>query len=443
MKLKILLASIIFLFLVSSTSAESFGSTSGPLPNVTQLEIYDVTGLSNSEKETDGTLEDSGLNKTFKIKQRTQRQYRFSFKIVNDGQSTWDIENSDELFHEGLNNSWSVDKIWFNISQDYDGDGTFNNGKVSWDTDESTATLDSETMYAKYLVTIDGNQTIQYDERFEVNDTSANAGSFDEHKLKAFKYGHIETDIIEPPNDTVLEKNKTFKLNGTAKCVDGECGKVSLTSRYNTSSSADTAIPQTGEPFNTNKSNPSVCSSDLENNEQCSIEWFVNASGEKETFHRLDALAESNVSLVNNNDSVDHLAQINNLLIFDLDWEAVDFGSLDPGAKNKTAEGNSNRSYNVSVSEDSETIDDMWIKSTDLKSTKFPESYTIFAENMSFSLQNDVSTEKSLSNTYKLLKSSISPGTVFTTYYWIDVPLGIYKGKYNGTMYFKANSTGE
>ena len=441
MKLKILLTGIILLFLVSSASAESFGSTTGTLPNVTQLEIYDVTDLSNTDKETEGTLEDSGLNKTFKITQSTQSQYRFSFKIVNDGDSDWDLATEDELFHDGLNDTWSVDKIWYNISQDYDG-GSFSNNKVSWDIDPGSTLNSGETMYAKYLVTVDGNQTLEYDQRFEVNDTSADAGSFDEHELKTLKYGYIEVDILEPPNDTVLEQNNTFKLNGTAKCVEGRCGQVSLTSRYNTSSSADTAIPQTGEPFNTNKSNPSVCASNLESNQRCSVEWFVNASGDIDTFHYLDVLAESNVSEVQENNSVDHLVQINNLLIFDLTWNNLDFGNLDPGAENRSAIGNSDRSYNVSVSEDSEPVDEMWIRSTDLNSSDFPGEYAIFAENMSFSLQNNIGTETKLSNTYKLLKSSISPGTVFSTYYWIDVPFGIYNGEYSGTMYFKANSTG-
>jgi hypothetical protein len=440
-KWKILSLAVISVFFLGTASAESFGSTSGPLPNVTQLEIYDVKGLSTADKETEGSLEDSGLNKTFKIRQSTQTQYRFSFKIVNEGDQSWDLATSDELFHEGLNNTWSVDKTWYNISQDYDG-GSFSDGKVSWDIDADSVLDPSETMYAKYLVTIDGNKTFEYDQRFEVNDTSNSSGSFDEHRLRALKYGHLEVDILEPPNDTVLEQNKTFKLNGTAKCVDGRCGEVSLTSRYNTSNSADTAIPQTGEPFNTNKSNPSICDSFLTNNEQCSVEWFVNASGSKETFHKLDVLAESNTSLVNNNDSVDHLAQINSLLIFDLTWDTVDFGTLDPGAENKSATGNNDRTYNISVSEDSETIDDMWIRSTDLNSTKFPENYSISAENMSYSLQNDIDSETPLSNTYQLLKSSISPGAIFTTYYWMDVPFGIYKGEYNGTIYFKANSTG-
>ena len=32
-------------------------------------------------------------------------------------------------------------------------------------------------------------------------------------------------------------------------------------------------------------------------------------------------------------------------------------------------------------------------------------------------------------------------GTTFSTYYWIDVPFGIYAGGYTGTITFMANAT--
>jgi hypothetical protein len=70
-----------------------------------------------------------------------------------------------------------------------------------------------------------------------------------------------------------------------------------------------------------------------------------------------------------------------------------------------------------------------------------PENYSIGAGNLSYSFENDSGTSNNISNKYETIRSDIDPGTVLNTFFWIDVPIGIYRGGYTGTMYFKANST--
>ncbi len=440
---KLATLSVLVVFFQLSVSAETFGTgNSEPLPNLTSIQVYDVTGLSESEKETGGELVTEGLNETFIVNQtESQRQYRFSFRIQNEGDTEWVINESDELYHEGLNSSWSIDKIWYNISQDYDG-GNFSDGKTQWNTSKG-GTLDSGSeMYAKYLVTIDLDESELHEQYFLVNDTSENAGSQDYHDLDINKLGYLDMAINEPPQDTTLTQNKTFPLNTTVKCLEGECGEVEVSARYNESDAADTLMPEdSGAPFHTNESNRKQCSQNLQKDEECNVEWDVNATGELESHHLLDANASSSFSEISGNDTEDRLVQINMAVLINLSWSQTDFGVLDPGAENRSASENDNFGYNVTVPEESNTVDNLWLKATDMESRQRPEEYSIGAGNLSYSLQDDVSESSSLSNSYQSIASDLGPGTILNTFYWIDIPFGIYKGEYNGSIIFKANST--
>lgn len=441
-KLSLVVALVLSLISVS-TAASTFGSGAGePLPNVTELSVYNVSGLSVSEKETEGSLVASGLNSTLTVNQKqSQVEYRFSFKIRNDGDSVWDINGSDDLFHEGLNSSWTINKVWYNISQDYDG-GTFSSGTVDWNTSKGGSLASGETMYAKYLVDISLDNSGFHSQRFLVNDTSNNTGSEDYHEFDINKLGDLHMTLEDPPNDTVVTQNKTFLVNATVNCKNGECGEVNASARYNQSSGSDTLIPEgSGTPFHTLNSNKKTCNSDLKKGETCQISWNVNATGDLETYHLLDVNASSSFNDIANNDTEDHRVQINMAILINLSWSTTDFGLLDPGQNDQPAKGNNNLSYNVTVQQESNTVDNLWLKVTDLQSELRPENYTIGADNLSYSFQNDSGTSENLSNTYQSIKSDISPGTVLNTFYWIDIPYGIYKGGYNGTMFFKANST--
>lgn len=440
---RIVLTLTLLLF-VQPVSADTYGTgTLTPLPNVTNISVYDVTDETTDQgNETGGELIDFGLNSTLKVSQQNERDYRFTFKVVNEGGGDWAIESGDDIIHQGLNDSWTVQDIWYNVSgdQDYDG-GSFASGQVTWDTSsgsEGTVPADGGVMYAKYIVSVSDPDSANYSEYFEVNDSSSSSGSFDYHKFFVEKLGFLDLDILEPPNDSVVVQNQSFIMNSSITCKDGKCGTVTVKPRYNESSTADTDIPvsTTAEPFNTNVSSKSC---ELGRGESCYSYFHVNASGNLETYHLLDFNGTSSRD-ISSNDSEDNLVQINTARIINVTWDTLDFGELDPGSKNVSALGNDNRKYNVSVDSRSENVEGLWVRATDLNSSKL--DYTIPAENISFSTTNDIDTEKSLLNTFQLAASNLSPGSILSTYYWIDVPLGIYNGGYSGKIYFKANGTG-
>ncbi|MFB6292554.1 MAG: hypothetical protein ABEI58_04135 [Candidatus Nanohaloarchaea archaeon] len=428
------LAVLIFVvFLGSSGSAVNL--------NVTNITIHEVTGLSPAQKEVSGTLVDHGLNKTFQLGQRAEeREYRFTFHVENKGGADWTLENADELFHDGLNETWTVSKIWYNISADYDG-GSFASGRVSWDTGLGGSLAAGDTLYAKYLVNISLNRSGSYRQNFTANDTSGNNYTRDLHGLNTTKWGFLDVDLLEPPNDTVVQQNRTFVLNASVACREGECGQVALSARYNQSvDAADTLVPEAStRPFHTNNTNTRVCSPDLGFNQSCFIAWDVNATGNLGSWHLVDANASSTSSYVSRNDSVDHLIQINKIILMDLAWSVIDFGTLRPGDRNQSANGNAGYQYNVSFDSIGSSVDDLWVRATDLESNKL--NYTIPAENLSIGLENDINNETSLTNSYRHLRSNVPAGTNVTTFYWIDVPFGIYNGGYSGEIFFKANST--
>ncbi|MFB6190150.1 MAG: hypothetical protein ABEJ91_01120 [Candidatus Nanohaloarchaea archaeon] len=439
-----LLAFSAAILLISGASARTtFGTGNGePLPNVTSLSIYDVTGLSSTQKETGGVLEDSGINETFLVNQTDYwRTYRFSFEIRNDGDTTWDINDTDGdvMFHDNLDADWRVTKIWYNISQDYDS-GTFQNGKVDWNTSKGGSLAPGETLYAKYLVNISLSSSNSYFQQFKVNETLENAGSYDYHTLDSNKLGFLNLTLEEPPNDTVVVQDEYYIHNVSVTCENGECGTVKVSPRYNESSTADTLVPEnSGTPFHTNTSNVKTCDSSLLQDETCYSTWFVNASGTLESWHLLDGNASSSYSQVAGNDSEDHLVQVNKAILVDLSWNTTRFGVLDPGSQNNSALGNDNLAYNFTVDEYSKQVDELWVRSTDLNN--LTSGYTIGATNLSYSDTNDIATEEFLSNSYQLAKTSLSPGSVVNFFFWLDIPTGIKKGGYNGTIYFKANST--
>ncbi len=438
--LPVFVAAVLVLLNPVSASETFGGGTGEPLPNVTALEVYDVS--SATDKETGGTLSASGLNTTLELSQREETQYRFSFRLRNDGNDDWVIENADELFHSGLDTAWEVTKVWYNITADNDG-GSFSGGRVDWDTGNNGVLRNetgNRTMYAKYLVNVSVESTSSYSQEFLVNDTSTISGSQDLHTLKVTKHGFIDVELQEPPENTFVGRYENFVMNASATCRNGECGEVSLSARYNESETADTLIPEnSGTPFYTQGSNTRTCDTGLAKGEKCFLTWDVNATGTLSSLHLLDANASSTVSSIPRNDSEDHLVEIEKPVILNVTWDEIDFGVLDPGQVDRSAQNNSDLRYNVTIDPDSSSVDDLWIRATDLTSNSF--DYRIPAYNLSYSLTNDIGTESFLSNSYQHVASGLSPGDVLTTYYWIDVPLGIYNGGYTGTVYFKANST--
>ena len=426
------LSSETYTYTVESFSAYSTGNNAS-LPVINNLEIFNVTDL--EDQRNSGNLIDEGLNKTFLVDQKDWNEYRFEFNISNNGSEEWELSSGDTLEHRGLNSSWSVNEseIYYEISQEYEG-GTFQSGSIEWNTGNGGILQPGEAMSAGYVVNISQASTSIYDQEFEANST--NGGSdIDFHELEVLIYGVIDAVIDRPEQDSIVQNNRNFTLNGTVQCLDGDCGDISLTPRRNDSNGQ---IEFTGDVFEIQASEFTGCDNLLEG-EVCDVSWSVNATGDIDTRHEIDFLAQSSYPEVGSDSTTVSEVTIRDILLIDLDWNTVDFGLLDPGERDRPAENNS-AGYNLTVEEDSNKIDNLWLKGSDLVHEQ-NSNYKIGIGNMSYAEQNDVGQASNLTNDYSLIDSNLAPGTLKTFYYWLDVPFGILNGAYTGSITFKANQT--
>jgi hypothetical protein len=408
-------------------------------PELQDIRIHDVSGLDQTQWRTGGDLVASGTNKTFTVGHSDrQKLYRFTFVVQNTGTDSWTLESGDVLYHDGLNETWDDKDIWYNITESRTG-GTLSSGRLDWDTSNGgTVGTESsnDTLYASYVINISHNRTVEHQQLFEAADYSEANSTEDYHRSRLLKYGIINPEIQEPPEGTVMTRDELFPVNATFRCVSGSCGELSATTRYN--ESGMTAVPESsGEPFYAQQ-NPRECTGYLGFNETCELEWQLNATGDLETAHKLDVLGNSNLSEVNSAETENRTVEINSAVYIDITWQAVDFGVLEPGDEQRPAEGNDNLQYNVTVGEQSETPEALWIKSTGLEG---PLDYTIPPENITFAKQNDYSNSEPLSSSYQVLESNPQPGDLFQTFYWLNTPEGLYKGDYSGQLTVKANAT--
>ncbi len=124
-----------------------------------EIKIYDVTG-----KDTHSDISDligNGLNKSFNL--YTSKVYRVELIINNDENSSagWSIQSSDSIFHEYLNDSWTVDginDIWYSNSTHNFTGGNFSVGKINWNTSlgGSIGVGNNITFYYVVNITLNG-----------------------------------------------------------------------------------------------------------------------------------------------------------------------------------------------------------------------------------------------------------------------------------------------
>lgn len=429
----------------TGTAKDTFGTTAATFPNLTAIEVYDVTGETAVGKEIGGTLEASGVNATLVLDQlEDERQYRVSFEIVNDGDSDWTPEAADELYHEGLNSSWTVQDsdIWYNITgdQDYNG-GTFTDGRVDWSTSNGGTLTAGNTMYAKYLVNISQPSSAEFTTTSLVNDTSEDSGTLDGQVLDVNRVGTLSAQLYGPPDGTIVKPNTTLPVTAELACSDGECGETAAMARYNASSAtADTIIPSgSGAPFHTEQANERGCGT-LNAGQRCNVTWQVNATGEAPSAHEIDVNASSDTyDGIPEADTTDVTAQLKEIVLFSLGFSDISFGSIDPGTQDVPATGNSDLSYNLSVDDDSVAVDGLWVKASPLVADE-DSSYSIGPSNMSVNSSLDADLLQ-LASTYQRLLTDIAPNTTFSTFYYLDVPQGLLQSPYSGTITYKANAT--
>ncbi len=248
---------------------------------------------------------------------------------------------------------------------------------------------------------------------------------------------NLSVILSEPKENTIVPYGKNFTVNATVICRGGDCGSVEGGVRFNsTSTNPDTSIPQNaGNPFYTFDSNPQFCT--LSQGENCTMLWKVNSTGNLGDKYKLGV--KFNCSSQTNH-TENSTVEIGKILMMNFTFDTINFGVLDPGELGQPAKNNTNNIYNISIDPNSNNFDFLWIKSERMFGSEWP-NYYIGPGNISWSFQNNPSTETKMSLSYSLMDTDIQSGQNLTTYYWIDVPYGLMNQNYQGTMTIKANAT--
>jgi len=445
------------------TGFDSFGGGQGkPLPNITEIRIYDVSGQASTH--SGGSLVDSGLNTTFILYKREPKVYRVELDVRNDGKTQWTIDSTDLVYHENLNSSWQINEsgdIWyFEGAANYTG-GNWSNGRVTWNTSQGGKLTNGETGTFYYVVNVTTSGNEKYPVYFLANDTVNNAGSYDNSVYNITRVGYLEIQLVTPPvipgqgnasqnGGYKVGQNKTFIVNATVYCRDGVCGDVNGTLMYNQSSAEpDVGInTSTATPFYIlTADNPQNCSTNpLVKDEFCNLTWTVNSTGVLNSIWALDILFNS--TYAQGNDTGNIFIEITKVLIMSLSWSSLDFGFCDPGTFGNNASLNNVDGYNITVDNNSNTIDEILVKGTDLSADSVGSlkgiTYEIGVRNLSWNddlnQYNHANTTR-MNLTYVLMRENVCPGTKFHNYYWLDVPSGKYSQHYSGTLYVLANAS--
>ncbi len=278
--------------------------------------------------------------------------------------------------------------------------------------------------------------------RIWYNDTAGNVNATDT-EIFSLEPPVLAVNLTAPPTPFTVGQNETFTLNASITCRYGDCGAIDGTAQYNASGpEPNTSIPADGEPFHTTgNANPQTCDTDLQRDDACYVDWHVNATGTIGSRWLVDVNASSSLDTVAWNDTADADVEIIEKVIdITLGWDAIRFGSVFVGTANNTAKGNSNREYNVTVT-DRTTVDvDIWMNASDL--TGVTEDDTISAGNITWNATtNDAAVTEPLSQAWQPIRRNVSRDTRFSLYYWLNMPYGIYADDYIGTLWVKANET--
>lgn len=261
--------------------------------------------------------------------------------------------------------------------------------------------------------------------------------------------GNLNVTLDTPSQPANVLQNTTFDVNATVDCTGTlgteECGEVNGTVRYNASrATPDTPISTTDgdTPFHTTgNGNPIRCpNSPLFEGDSCQLNWSINATGTPGTTKLIDVNFTSNRSGVAANDTRDEeISIVSTLISLTMDFGSLNFGSHPPGSTGKAAPGNSNTDYTVTLDSDSSENADLWVNMTDLTADT---QYTIGASNVTWNdTENTYTGSTRMSNDPQRVRPSVSPGTSFDMFFWLDVPFGIAADFYNGTIEVKANAT--
>ncbi|MBN2101899.1 MAG: DUF2341 domain-containing protein [Candidatus Aenigmarchaeota archaeon] len=277
----------------------------------------------------------------------------------------------------------------------------------------------------------------------------------------------LEVELITPPTipgdgdanmsvGYIVGANRTFVINATVICRQGYCAYVNATVRYNKSSTdPDTNVPVAYTPgeafFMQDGMNTKNCSENpLDEDEWCNITWTINASADLNTIWKIDVMFNSSVNRTNTTDMTQ--IQIGKILLMDLSYEVIDFGILNPDGEETLypAINSSNMTYNVTVDQNSNDIEELWVMGTHLTNGTIDYNRFINVSRVKWARSYLGDNPVGDPNLYNLTLSfdkvnkdtiPIYSGTNETMYFWIDSPGGVLPLTYTGTLTIMGNAT--
>ena len=149
-------------------------------------------------------------------------------------------------------------------------------------------------------------------------------------------YGILRAELNSPFADStsIIFQNTTFNVSGSIFCdgVQGSiCGSVNSYVRYNTTTSLFENISRTLgiTPFWTTSFQPQTCV--LNEGQNCSVFWLVNASGLINSLHTINLNVSSNLTQVLGNSSKNTTINISILPLGQVLWasSSLNLGSVD------------------------------------------------------------------------------------------------------------------
>jgi len=136
------------------------------------------------------------------------------------------------------------------------------------------------------------------------------------------------------------------------------------------------------------------------------------------------------------------------ILLMSLDYAKIDFGVQNPRSIGVNASLNNYGGYGISIDPSSCDVDGVYVKGTDLNAVSVPELqgvvYKLGYRNISWNDDaNDYThpaTER-MSLDYTMVRTGVKANSSFKTYYWLDIPGGLYAQNYTGTVSILANTS--
>ena len=249
----------------------------------------------------------------------------------------------------------------------------------------------------------------------------------------------LSVNLNTPPDNTIVPQYRNFTVNATVTCMNGTCGEIYGTVRYNSSlTGTDMNISTTpgDEPFFTFDQNPQSCGNMNESN-NCTLTWIVNSTGSLGSYYKVGVLFGNGTD---SNQTQNNTVEIGKVLLINLTYDTIDFGTLKPGEGEKSALNNSYEYYNISIDKNSNNLDYLWIKGTDLIGETWP-NYKIVAGNITWSFTNNPFTGSVIGYEYSLMDTDVQSGQNKTMYFWADVPYSLMSQTYVGELTIKANAS--